>query len=261
MNALAITIIIVLMLFAILGYKRGLFRSVFKLVLTGLSFVLAYLLTPFASGLLIQYTNIDDYIRNKIYAEIEKNIETRVEEELTATLGYVDSALAQEMTGSIMASDPTRNEQVAYIYGSGFPQFVKDALISNNNDEIKNELGVQRFYDYISTYISCMIVNAIAFVLISIILRLIFGIIGLLVGLVVQLPIISSINRVGGIVFGIFEGVLLVWIIFVIISVFGNTAWGMELYEQIESNDFLRFLYDKNVFLTILTNLRITWKF
>lgn len=250
-------VIMIFMVFIILGYKRGLFRSILKLVLTGLSFVLAYLLAPIMSGILIQYTNIDEYISDKIYAGIASKVEQRIEAELTETLGYADEALTQQMTNVFMATELNRNEQVAFIQGSGFPAYVQDALLSNNNDETKGKLVTSGFYDYVSTYVAYMILNGISFFLVALVLRIIFWLISLLISLAVQLPIIGSINRFGGIVFGAAEGLLVVWLLFLLISVFVNTKYGQVMYNQILENRFLSFLYEKDVFRMVIAELNI----
>lgn len=254
MMLLVITIFLV---FIILGYKRGLFRSILKLVLTGLSFILAYLLAPIVSGILIQHTNLDEYIHDKIYTAIVSRVEQHIETELTETLGYADENLVQQMTNVFMATELNRNEQVAFIQESGFPGYVQDALLSNNNDETKEKLGVNGFYDYIATYVSYMIINGFSFLLAALVLRIIFGLVSLILSLAVQLPIIGSINRFGGIVFGAAEGLIVVWLLFLIVSVFASTKYGQAIYNQIMENRFLSLLYEKDVFRTVIAELNI----
>ena len=45
------------------------------------------------------------------------------------------------------------------------PQSMKDALIENNNSEVYQLLGVDRFIEYVSTYLAGMLINAIVSVL------------------------------------------------------------------------------------------------
>lgn len=250
-------VIIIFLVFIILGYKRGLFRSILKLVLTGLSFVLAYLLAPVVSGILIHYTNLDEFIHDKIYTAIVSRVEHHIETELTETLGYADETLVQQLTNAFMATELNRNEQVAFIQESGFPGYVQDALLSNNNDETKEKLGVNGFYDYIATYVSYMIINGFSFLLAALILRIIFGLVSLILSLAVQLPIIGSINRFGGIVFGAAEGLIVVWLLFLIVSVLVSTKFGQVIYNQIIENRFLSFLYEKDVFRMVIAELNI----
>lgn len=261
MNTLLIIVIAIFLVFIITGYVRGLFRSVFRLMLTGLSFLLAYLLAPLVSGLLADYTNLDEYIEGRIYRQIESVVEDRVTEELSAAVGYADTTLVQQMTSEIMSTELNKSSQVSFIYESDLPAFVKDALMTHNNDQMRAELGAENFYDYISIYVACMIMNVIAFLTVSLLLRLIFGIISMILEIAVQLPIVSSINRIGGALFGAAEGLLIVWFFFVVVSILINTPWGTQVYAQIEKNQFLSFLYEKNVFLSIITNLKMGTNF
>lgn len=257
MNMLLIIVIVIFLVFIIMGYIRGLFRSVFKLILTGLSFLLAYFSAPLVSGLLAEHTNLDEYIQGRIYQQIKMTVEERVAEELSAAIGYADTTLVEQVTSEIMSTELNRSDQVSFIYESGFPSFVKDALMSHNNDETRTELGVENFYDYISIYIAYMIMNVITFFVVSLLLRIIFGIISMIIEIAIQIPIVSSINRLGGALFGAVEGLLIVWFFFVIVSVLINTAWGIQAYAQIEENQFLSLLYEKNVFLSFVTKLKI----
>ena len=246
-------VVLIFAIFMLIGYKRGLFRSILKLVLTGLSFVLAYFLAPLVGGLIIQYTNIDENLQDRIYAVIQSKVEERVSAEVENAMAGVDTSIINQMTAAmtqaVMATEPDRNTQISIIQSSGFPSYIKDALVANNNDETKGELGVYGFYDYMATYVAYMIINSVAFFITIIILRVLLGLLSICLSFVVELPIVGSINRMGGILFGAVEGLIIVWLFMLIVSFFSDGGTGKVIFDEIYSNRFLTLLYERNLFV------------
>ena len=72
--------------------------------------------------------------------------------------------------------------------------------------------------------------------------------------IVAKLPILKQINKTGGLLVGLVEGVLRVWIIFIIIDMFAATQWGNTLLIMIHSNEYVKTLYENN-WLYMLWNI------
>ena len=152
-----------------------------------------------------------------------------------------------------MTTDFSTNEQIRILQDIPFPQFMKDALIEHNNKEEKEHLESKGFFDYIAIYLSRMVLRAIVFFGLLICLVIIFTIITKMLSIAAHLPIINSINRIGGVLFGVGEALLVVWILFVGIAMLANTSVGVELYKQVEDNTFLTKLYDSNLLMSLVT--------
>lgn len=90
----------------------------------------------------------------------------------------------------------------------------------------------------------------IAFVVASIGLSIACGVLDI----VAKLPVLNQINKTGGLLVGLIEGVLRVWIVFIILDMFAATQWGSTLLVMIHSNDFVRMLYENN-WLYIIWNI------
>lgn len=255
MNTLTIFVIGVFLVFILIGYRRGLVKSVVKIVIAGLSLVLAYILTPFVGNLLIEYTNFDDYFREKINSGIKSYIEDTVENEVSSTIIGDNAAAVDELVTSAMNIELTKNQQIDMIDKIPAPDFVKNALIENNYDEMYKSMGVNGFYDYVATYISHMITNAIAFAITFIVIGLVFAVVYVIMCVAVELPIISSINRFGGLAFGAVEAFIIVWLIFTLAVVFSNTKIGAGINSQIDESAILTSINRNNLFVSIITNL------
>lgn len=255
MNYLAVIVSIIFIVCIVLGYKHGLFRSALKLVLLVLSLFLSYFLSPMLADVIIKYTNVDDYFKAKAYSVIEKTVKENVEEELNNEFGITSEDVVEEITDEAMKTDPTRVQQVNIINKMNVPEFIKTALMDNNHDDARKSMGVNSFYEYISTYISYMIVNAIAFILAFAFLIIIFAIISIVSAVIVRIPIIGGINRLGGMLFGFFEALFIVWICFVFVAIIPDTQIGNWFFSQIDDSKMLTIIQEKNVFMKVVTGL------
>jgi len=65
--------------------------------------------------------------------------------------------------------------------------------------------------------------------------------------LIAKLPLLRQINTVAGLAAGVAEGLLLVWILFVILTMFAGTEFGSEAMSMIAENPLLDFLYKNNM--------------
>ncbi len=231
MNTMTIVVISIFIIFIILGFSRGLVKSVLKLVITGIALLLAYYLAPVLSNIIIEKTVVDDYISEKIKIGMEKMID--------------------EPTVEI----PTRSEQMEFINELQLPDYLKEALIENNNDDIMAELGTVDFYSYISKFISMAITKTLAFALIFMMTVVLLNIIAVALQVVAYLPIVGSINRIGGAVFGFAEALVIVWIIFVLIALMATNDTGAVLCNQINANPFLKTLYDNNILMDFVADV------
>ena len=163
--------------------------------------------------------------------------------------------MVEEITDEAMKTDPTRVQQVNIINKMNVPEFIKTALMDNNHDDARKSMGVNSFYEYISTYISYMIVNAIAFILAFAFLIIIFAIISIVSAVIVRIPIIGGINRLGGMLFGFFEALFIVWICFVFVAIIPDTQIGNWFFSQIDDSKMLTIIQEKNVFMKVVTGL------
>ncbi len=72
--------------------------------------------------------------------------------------------------------------------------------------------------------------------------------------IVAKLPVLKQINKTGGLFVGLLEGVLRVWVVFIILDMFATTQWGNALLVMIHSNEYVRMLYENN-WLYIIWNI------
>ena len=126
------------------------------------------------------------------------------------------------------------------------PESIKQALLSNNNSEIYQMLGVEAFTDYLSAYLSETIIRGICFILLFAVVSAFLRIMVRWLNLISRLPIIHGMNQLAGAALGGVQGLLYIWVGCLILPAFVGTEPGRLIMEQIENSTWLYTLYQNN---------------
>ncbi len=142
-----------------------------------------------------------------------------------------------------------RAEQTKFIEDLPLPQSVKDQMETFNNENGYRKLGATDFGSYIIHYIASLIMNILAYAVtlfaVWLIIRLILGALSVFR----YLPIVGTADRLLGLLLGLIQGVLIIWGLFLVLSLFSTTEIGAGLMREINASGFLSFLYNTNPFL------------
>lgn len=221
MSILFAVVIIIMAGFALHGYIRGLVRVVFSLVSIFLTIGLVYFITPHVSQFLTEKTTIHQTIRDKC---IEK-VQLRTEDEL---------------------SKKTEEQEKITFAGMELPEEVQQFFSHKGNETADSLLEESGVYEKMGDYIAGVIVKGIAFIITFVIVVLVLRLIVNLLDIAAKLPVLNSVNHLGGLAAGLIEGVVIVWVIFFIITLSQSSPFGQQLLSSIDHNIFLRFLYENN---------------
>ena len=142
--------------------------------------------------------------------------------------------------------------QIQEIENAALPEFLKNRLLENNNSTIYQELGVKSFPEYAASYIARMILKVVAFLVTFILVWILVRALMAAVDLIGELPILGFFNHLGGAVVGAAAALVIVWLLFLIITLLYNNAIGQSCFEMIEKSSILTFLYDNNILITKL---------
>ena len=165
----------------------------------------------------------------------------------TVTQNIVKAAgLGQEQSSVEEISDKP-SAQRAIIENLNLPSTIKSALIENNNSEIYQLMGVQAFTEYVGNYLADTIINSAGFVLLFAAVYIASKLVIRWLDIIARLPIISGINKLAGAIAGGVEGLLFLWLACLLVTAFSGTEWGMMITRQIESSQWLSFLYSHNL--------------
>ena len=145
----------------------------------------------------------------------------------------------------------SRADQMRFIENLPLPQWIKDQIETFNNENGYQKLGANDFGSYMINYIASLILNILAYVVtffvVWLVIRLILG----ALAVSRRLPVIGTADRLLGLLLGMIQGILIVWVLFLVLSLFSTTPLGAGLMREISESGFLSALYNYNPFLKI----------
>lgn len=232
MNALLIIVGIVFLLSVIIGYKRGLVKIIASLLATLVCIVLVFLISPSVSRWIQESTPLKETVKNKC----------------------IELLLPDETTGEeALQTEIPREQQISMIEGADIPDVIQKMLLENNNSEVYTALGVQTFGEYIGAYVAKVIADILAFLItfiaVFIIVRIVLG----MLNIVDKIPLVGGANHLVGGILGAGIGILIIWILFIVITLLYNTSLGMACMKGISESEILTKLYDSNILLKYIT--------
>lgn len=211
--AILIGVLAVLGLSALYGYKRGLVRILLSMVAMLVTFVLAGLLTIPVSAMVEAVTPLDEKISESVT-------------ELVAENEVVDIAGIEKLD---------------------LPEPIKEVLVEGAT---AIETG---FNEYIVTAIADMLLRAIVFFILIIVIYIVVRIVIKMLDFISRLPVVNTINKSGGLVVGLLQGLLIIWIACLVVTAFADKPWAQEVFAQINANSLLTFIYNNNLITFIVT--------
>ncbi len=188
---------------------------------------------------------VQDYIDNYFIAYLDQVGDSSV-------LNNIGSALSSVSADAL--NNLTKIEQTRLLQSLPVPQSLRKTLLNFNNSEGYKKLGASTFGDYLIRFLANVIMDILAFFVTMLITHLIVRTVLRALDIFAHFPILYTINRTGGLVIGALQGLFVIWILFLVVSLFSGTTIGMNLLEQIDANLLLKPMYQSNVFLRIITN-------
>ena len=235
MNGLLIAVGLIFLVCMIVGYTRGFIKIVASLGATVATIVLATFLSPYVSGVLLKTVPIEEMMQEKCMEILMLNQE------------------------GVTVSDDVENSQDAQFFmieNAKLPEVFQQLLLDNNNPEIYKTLGVTTFSEYIGSYLARLIADIVSFLLTLIVVTIVVRTILCTVGFIGKLPVIGGLNRIAGGILGIGTGLIVVWVLFIIITLMYDSEIGRQCFASIAENEFLTYLYENNILMNYITKFR-----
>ena len=214
-------VLIVLVLGAVKGYKKGFLRLAVWFAGLIASLFIVTKISPYVSDFLIRNTSLYDNMREKIVEAYE----TR-------------------MTDS--------DSENAVIDSFGFPTIIADDLKINNTGEIYERLAVSLFKDYVSGYLSALAIKSGTFAGLFILLAIIWFVVIMAVRILEKIPVLKTFNRLLGMATGITLSLVLVWVFFLAVMMFFGNSFGSWVFAQVKASRLLSFLFNNNILFELL---------
>ncbi len=196
---------------------------------------------------------IEDIVNGEI--DSEKLAEYGISKELLAGLNQNEKAGAKNAADEALeGADIPKDLQVKAIEMAEMPDIFKSLLSDNNNSEIYEKLGVETFPQYVGEFLSRLIIHIVAFLCTFLLVTIIIRAIVFALDIVSDLPVLGFVNRLAGGVVGIAGGLVIVWVLFIIVTLLYTTSIGRDIYEVIRENAVLNMIYEYNPFMKLATN-------
>lgn len=218
MNILTIIILGIILVFALIGHARGFVRMLLSVLSLVVTLYVATLISPYVSEAL-QKTSLYDSVYDSSYE-------------------YVNTAMREAAADDI---DSIMDEM-------HLPEGLKHNIA--NSEVVKN--GTQEIAARIATKVTQMIFDALIFLVTFIVAMFAVKIIFAAIDIMTHIPIIHGMNQMVGAVVGAAEGILIVWLFFIVINLLGNSEFAVDMYRQINESRVLTFLYNNNAIMNLL---------
>ena len=223
-----IVILLILILFIWMGYRRGFIREIVSFFFVFLSLSLAWAINPYINDFLISET--------PVYSTIQETCTDFVQKQ--------SSDLENEMESSSQ-----------FIDGLNLPEILRKNIEKNNNTENYAELSVNTLTEYVSGYLARTIVNGLSYVLAYILATIGIRIVVYILNLIAGLPILKTANKLTGGLVGFVKGLVFIWILFLILTVLCSTEIGKTSLELIEKDSLLSVIYQYDPSIQIFTKI------
>lgn len=225
-------VVLVFFGFGLMGYRLGLMRSLLRFAPMLLAILAARFLTPLVATFLR-----GTFLYTTITSRLEKIFFSDPSDE--TTMSIINGVLGDR----------------EYIELLDMPDFLKEALVSNNNSVVHELLHVDTLQEYITGFLASMSLNIIAMVLIF--LAVYIGVVALLNGLhlVSQLPFLNAFNRLCGAIIGCMKGLIFIWVAFVVLFYFQCNGHFLALGTAVMQSNVAIEFYSNNWLLLFILNI------
>ncbi len=216
-----IVIILIFIVSIFIAYIRGLSSVIYQLASWIITIILIFVLCRPITNVIIDTTSLDESISESIQANLEENFGDDLEE--GNTIDEEDSNISNSVI----------------------------KLINGYIDEAKEE-GSENITKYVSDEISYIAVSAIVILGIFIFARVVSILLKFILEVIVSIPIFGTVNKIGGIAYGVIRAFLIVYIVLAIISLLSPTLANTEIISMIKSSHIGSIFYNDNVILNFI---------
>ncbi len=206
----------IILLSTFLGYKKGLIGVAFKIA----SFLIAIIIT------LILFKPISNYIMNN--TTFAKTIEETIVEKLST----------QEIENGQINQENTNLPEVVVNY-------INVGLQDTVNEAKENIVKI------VARNLAGTIIDILVIISLFIITRLLLLFAKAIFKLISEIPIIKQFNEIGGILYGILRGILLIYVILAIISFILPMLDKTSVLNIINNSILTKILYNNNLILMV----------
>lgn len=206
-----LVIVGIIALCVIIGYAKGLTGALIKIISFVLSLVIAFILYTPISNYIINNTQIDDMIETTIKSSIIKDDEEQAKEQMPTVITDYINQKVEEASNA-----------------------VKENVVNSTAQEVSHT-----------------IVRAGTWIILFVIARIALIVLKYITAIIARLPVIKQFDKLGGIIYGLLEGLVITYFVLALISFITPMTKG-NLSDSINKSYIGSSMYNNNLLLKII---------
>ena len=193
------------------GMKKGFISCVIDILAVIIALILAIVLCRPITNVIIDNTNFDENLKDTIVQNIPLNdADFKVEENTNLPKPVID--YINNITSDVNTSKDDAINLIAKELASG-------------------------------------ILSVIAFIAIFFIVRLVLALVKIVAKIIDKIPLIGQINKLGGAICGLIEGLIIIYAILAVLSMISPLIANTQILEQIYNSNIGALMYNNNLIL------------
>ena len=231
------------------GSKKGLVRTVFGLFSSIVVLLAGTVISPVLSN---QFRN-NEKLFNAVSTRIEKSLENYQKDDKKTEKNGKKLQINKKNKKKKVKDIKDEIYMPQNLPGGNkvFEEIVSDIL--KNEHFTKAKKDIQKEVNHrMAIYLTGIVINSGTFILVYFLLSTGLYILGRALNIISKLPVLKELNNLGGGIAGLFQGLVIVWLIFTLMAVFIDKPLVQAGMEQIEKNMFLTMLYKSNIIAKII---------
>lgn len=284
MSWVLIAVIALFAIFGFIGWKKGIIKIVVSLATLIITILVSVVIAPVVCTVLQRTTQLDDHFQKLVYEvlmkynyndsangtsdfvgeddadfkdiaamEEHKDDIDRYMEQLSGNVVTV-SKYAQQVVEKLDVPDNVRKQMQDIVSEQSIRNMIANndivKIVHQTDGSIKSiMLSVVALK--LANIIFRTIVYIVVFIIVFIALKIVVG----MSNLISRLPLIKQANKLVGLAIGLLEGLIAVWLMFVVITACASMGWAAAALAEISANPLLAFLYESDVILRFIFSI------
>ncbi|MCD8011268.1 MAG: CvpA family protein [Lachnospiraceae bacterium] len=226
MSILISGIILLILIGAVLrGYHRGFLRTALSMLSLILTVILVGILQPYVTDALRQYTPLESAVEKAVYRNLE-------------------SAAVQISGEEMLAGTVTEEEQALWLEECSIPSIIRDEILKGT------EQAAETFAVSASQTVAEVVMNVLGYLITFFLVFAILHLLGAFFHIVEYIPLLHGVNKWLGAVLGLVQGLVVVWILCLVVTLILPSEVGSQILAAIEESALLSFLYNGSLSLS-----------
>lgn len=224
-NWLMVVTAAILIVAGMLGYINGLIKTILNLVLGAVTLVLVVLVSPRVCTFLQEETPLPGYIQTKAESIVIEQAEKKLQEGISLDQLGVDG----------------------FVEELPFLPAMKDAVLESDLFKEQASQGIQELASNVGAVIADKVIVLVGYFATFVVVFVVLRILAFVLDVIGHLPLINGINKMTGLVAGLAEGLVVVWILGIGLTLISTTALGQSAALCVQESKILSVIYGYNL--------------